>query len=112
MNADFDRKVISIAKLVVADDRHKGAQYLERPVEIDARLERIGESDLGIPAKLEGAAAIVALDIERTGIIVIHVELLPDGTNSAADKRPELYLSGPAEDGIDLHGHLHEFSVG
>ena len=88
LDADLDRTIIAIAELVVADDRHEGAENLEGTVEIDAGFEGVGEPGLGIPPKLKTAAAVVALDIEGPRIIIIYIKLLPDGAHSAADKRP------------------------
>ena len=111
MNADFDRKVISIAELVVADHRHEGTEHLEGPIEINAGFDRVGQPDLGIPSELKGATAVVALNIERTKIIIINVELLPDRSYSAANKRTKFHLARPSENAIDLNRHLNQLTV-
>ena len=73
LDADFDGEVVAVFELVVADDRHEGTHHLEGPVEIHPRLHGVGETDLGVPAKLEGTAAVVALDVRVGEIVVIDV---------------------------------------
>ena len=106
LDADFEGEVVGVFELVVADDRHEGAHHLEGAIEIQTRFHRVGQSEFGVPAELKGAAAVVALDIRSTVIKIIHVQLLPNGADTATDKGAEFHIPRPAEDAVNLYGYL------
>ena len=112
LDADLDRAIIAIAELVVADDRHEGAENLEGTVKIDAGFEGVGEPGLGIPPKLKTAAAVVALDIRSREVKIVHIQLLPDCPDASPDKGAEFDVSRPAQNAVDLNRNLNQFPVG
>ena len=107
MDTNLDREVVSVFKLVITDHRHEGAEHLEGAVEIHPRFDGIGQSHLGIPTKLEGAAAVVALNIFIDEIVIIYIQLLPDRTDSASDEWAKLHFSRPSKDAVDLNRNLN-----
>jgi len=112
LDADFEGEVVGVFELVVADDRHEGAQHLESTIEIQPRLHGVRQSDLGIPPELKGAAAVVALDVECVDVVIIDIQLLPDGSNTATDKGAVFYLPRLTENSIDLNRDLHQLTIG
>ena len=107
LDTDFHGEIVSVLELVVTDDWHEGAEHLEGAVEIHPRFDGIGQSHLGIPTKLEGAAAVVALNIFIDEIVIIYIQLLPDRTDSASDEWAKLHFSRPSKDAVDLNRNLN-----
>ena len=106
LDADFEGEVVRVFELVVADDGHEGTHHLEGAIEIQTRFHGVGQSELRVPTELKGAAAVVSLDIRSTVIKIIHVQLLPNGADTATDKGAEFHIPRPAEDAVNLYGHL------
>ena len=63
LDADFHGEVVGVLKLIVADDRHKGAEHFKGAVEIKSWFDSVGCPDLSIPTELEAAPAVVSLYI-------------------------------------------------
>ena len=112
LDANFEGEVVGVFELVVADDRHEGAHHLEGAIEIQTRFHRVGQPELCVPTELKGAAAVVALDVECVDVVIIDIQLLPDGSNTATDKGAEFYLPRPTENSIDLNRDLHQLTIG
>ena len=111
LDTNFDGEIVGVLKLVVADDGHEGAEHLEGTIEIQTRLNRVRQARLGVPAKLEGTAAVVAQNIKWSCIVIIHIQLLPDRTDATAYERAKLHLPRPAKNGVDLHRYLYQFPI-
>ena len=111
LDADFDREVVRVFELIVSDDRHEGAEHFKGAVEIKSWFDRVGCPDLGILTELEGTSAVVTLYVQGINVIIIHVELLPNGADASSYKRTKLHLSWPSQNTINLDRHLNQFPV-
>ena len=60
---------------------------------------------------MECTTAVVALNVIRTKVVVIYIELLPDGTDATTDKWLKGGGSRPTEDAIQLNRDLNEFTI-
>ena len=100
LNADFEGEVVASCEIVVSDSWGEGTEKFEDTVEIDTWGNCVVGADLTIKAELEGTTAVVPLNIIRTKVVVIYVELLPDGTDATSDKWLKGGGSRPTENAI------------
>ena len=73
LDTDFEGEVVAVFEVVVTDSGGEGAEEFEDTVKVDPWGHGVVSTYLSVVAKLEGATAVVGLDIRRTKGEVVYV---------------------------------------
>ena len=73
LDASLEGEVVAVFEIVVTDSGGEGTEQFEDSVEVDPWGHGVVSPYLSVVAKLEGAAAVVGLDVRRTKGEVVYV---------------------------------------